>query len=250
MDKAMMSRRGFVAVAGISALAVTMGISPTKAHAVSGSSIRFGAAGKSCNSYAACAGRSGGGGFGTVNVSASSTLSPGDAGATVYLTKDGDTAGVSTYYNTAYTTSFMAQVANSASGLYYSSGYALGLVTSTGGYNVYSVPPTSTYYYRSTNPLFAVSEYETNEDGLEYGSILSADSVGHAPALVSAIATNGEQGYVYEADMQAMMPKNSEEALGLMEDQGYKYIAVYALDGHTVIGEFGMYFGEGLASVG
>ncbi len=77
-----------------------------------------------------------------------------------------------------------------------------------------------------------------NEKGLTYGLHL------YNPDLVMAYAENGEIGYVYQSDLDAIPGsdvKNPSEAMEYMkwkEENDYQHIIkVYKADGETVIGE-------------
>ncbi|NBH63026.1 hypothetical protein D1155_15405 [Anaerotruncus sp. 80] len=76
---------------------------------------------------------------------------------------------------------------------------------------------------------------KTNEAGDTYGSIVTQTEV---PDLIAAVATNGQNGFVKEADFFGELPKNPEEAIQLQKEQKDRIIPVYKNDGITVIGEF------------
>lgn len=73
----------------------------------------------------------------------------------------------------------------------------------------------------------SVSEYSVNSSNQTYGSMVSANSVGYEPDLVSAVAANGKSGYVVNG--QWADTSFSEEITS---------IPVYAEDGETQIGVF------------
>lgn len=73
----------------------------------------------------------------------------------------------------------------------------------------------------------SVSEYSVNSNNQTYGSMVSANSVGYEPDLVSAVAANGKSGYV--VNEQWADASFSEEITS---------IPVYAEDGETQIGVF------------
>ncbi|MGG3885307.1 hypothetical protein [Brevibacillus panacihumi] len=86
--------------------------------------------------------------------------------------------------------------------------------------------------------LMAKTEYEVNDNGETYGSALSAYTIGAEPDLISAVGTNGVEGYVRADDLT---PKVSsiEEALEQNAENGdVRTIPLYAEDGETVLGEF------------
>ncbi|MHA3725322.1 hypothetical protein ACXR2T_15775 [Leucobacter sp. HY1910] len=83
------------------------------------------------------------------------------------------------------------------------------------------------------------SEYKTNSNGLTLGTVLDAEELGVYPDLVFATATNGEEGYVFNAELEGETPKSPEEAATWNETHNVdRVINVYASDGETVIGEF------------
>lgn len=102
----------------------------------------------------------------------------------------------------------------------------------------------------------APSPYSINENGQTYGGIyLDSTDPPEKPDLIAAIGLDGTKGYVYPADLRGDQPSTPEEALQYMEDleQAYakakatgeqysRYIPLYASDGITVIGEFGISF--------
>lgn len=105
---------------------------------------------------------------------------------------------------------------------------------------------------------YAVTEgttYQMNENGVTYGHINPKISPINqdVPQLIAAIGLDGEEGYVYEKDLNGEQPQTPEEAVEYMENlekqisrakvegQEYLYyIPLYAEDGVTVIGEFGI----------
>lgn len=95
--------------------------------------------------------------------------------------------------------------------------------------------------------------YPINENGLTYGSLSNADFYGVEPDLIAAIGIDGTEGYVYKTDLAAGQPKNPEEAVEYMKlmktryeemnmtgEKYEKIIPLYAIDGISIIGEFGI----------
>lgn len=77
----------------------------------------------------------------------------------------------------------------------------------------------------------AMSTVNTSEEG--------GESV--EPALIPAVGTDGQQGWVYSRDLDGPTPSSPEEALRWQAErieQGGRYISLYAEDGVTVIGTF------------
>lgn len=86
-------------------------------------------------------------------------------------------------------------------------------------------------------------KYPVNAKGLTYGSIASAPSESAAPDLVLVVATNGKNGYVFEAALAAAEGSGfttPEQALAWQATTGSKSqsIPVFQSDGTTVVGEF------------
>ncbi|KMZ43134.1 MULTISPECIES: hypothetical protein [Bacillales] len=86
--------------------------------------------------------------------------------------------------------------------------------------------------------LLSRDEYDVNDNGETYGSGLSEESVGEFPDLISAVGTNGEEGYVRAEDLTPKV-KTIQEALEQNHDKGnVQIIPLYDVDGETQIGEF------------
>lgn len=93
--------------------------------------------------------------------------------------------------------------------------------------------------YKSPYLVFQ-PKYKLNQSGESYGSGLSEFTVGEEPDLISAIGTNGKDGYVRANDLS---PKIStiEEALNQANRNGeVRTIPLYDVDGKTVIGQFNL----------
>jgi hypothetical protein len=80
----------------------------------------------------------------------------------------------------------------------------------------------------------AASNYQVNEAGQTYGSVLDIPKDGERPDLLAAEATNGESGYVYYSDLDDpdSAPANPEEATQMMEERGLS-------DGQIFVAAFG-----------
>ena len=101
-------------------------------------------------------------------------------------------------------------------------------------------------------------DFPVNDAGQTYGSGLHPDfELIVKPDLILAIGVDGTEGYVLRTDLEGtgplQRPQNAEEALvyneQLMElareaqargDKYVYYIPLYASDGCTIIGEFGI----------
>ncbi|WP_157873668.1 hypothetical protein [Kineococcus radiotolerans] len=91
---------------------------------------------------------------------------------------------------------------------------------------------TSTYSTRTS------TDWAANANGDTYG-VVKDD--GSTPDLVAVWATNGQQGYAYNRDLNPQpMPTSPEQALAWQEAHPLapRTIPVYTSDGVTVIGEF------------
>lgn len=100
---------------------------------------------------------------------------------------------------------------------------------------------------------YATPSYPVNEFGQTYGSDSYADYLGMSPELVPCEGSDGTVGYCYLTDLHGEPAKNPEEAMAYMQrleerreemsKTGEIYVRViplYAIDGRTVIGEFGI----------
>lgn len=109
------------------------------------------------------------------------------------------------------------------------------------GYNTYTAKksPNGTVSRARSSEVSATDDftYSVNEFNETYGSGLMADIAGEEPDLISAIGTNGEQGYVRSEDL---MPEchSIEDAMEASElAYSNQYIPLYNLN-DEVIGEF------------
>jgi len=93
-----------------------------------------------------------------------------------------------------------------------------------------------------------VPTYEVNQDGLTFGSAAKAISPETEPDLISVVASNGREGYVLKAELDAAngqtawtAAKTDEERVKSVDERaklGIVQIAVYESDGRTLIGTF------------
>lgn len=81
------------------------------------------------------------------------------------------------------------------------------------------------------------SPFPKNESGQTYGSELDALTPADRPDLISATASNGEEGYVFKDDLYPPITGGIDEALALNSAKA-RTISVYKNDGKTVIGSF------------
>lgn len=84
-----------------------------------------------------------------------------------------------------------------------------------------------------------VTDWGVNAKGETYG----VENVHGSPDLIAVVATNGKQGYVYAADLNAAggpMPTSPEDALVQQQERlGQEFsVPVYESDGETLVGEF------------
>lgn len=119
---------------------------------------------------------------------------------------------------------------NSTRGNYKAGGTSYIYNPSTGSYSAHTL-------INSPAQTFSDSEVEIirNENGEIYGSEYELLLYGIQPDLVSAIGVDGTEGYVKEADINAV-PQTLEEALEYTPT-AYE-VPLYEEDGETVIGTF------------
>ena len=85
----------------------------------------------------------------------------------------------------------------------------------------------------------ATPAWPTNASGQTYGSLLRSTSSATDPVLAQVIATNGQTGYVYSAQLNPAGPATPTAALAQQAASATaQYIPVYAENGTTVIGQF------------
>lgn len=112
-------------------------------------------------------------------------------------------------------------------GKYYAGGRAYVSGTHI-NYDICAYSPTTTCdLFEEGDALMSVSEYSVNSNNQTYGSMVSANSVGYEPDLVSAVAANGKSGYVV-----------NEQWADASFSGEITSIPVYAEDGETQIGVF------------
>ena len=81
-------------------------------------------------------------------------------------------------------------------------------------------------------------KYSVNRNGKTYGSILLKEATGYEPSLISAVGTEGQEGYVRREDLQGPEIRTPEEAVAYMQTRPESYtIPLYDLQ-ERVIGEF------------
>jgi len=90
--------------------------------------------------------------------------------------------------------------------------------------------------------------YPTNDAGLTYGSVATANDPADEPELILATATNGRKGYVKKADLADVTGENVAnpgEAVAFQERMDKAaangevfYIPVYDVNGKAVVGQF------------
>ena len=103
--------------------------------------------------------------------------------------------------------------------------------------NVATAPPTSPGSYSEEAELSGYP-FPRNDDGQTYGSMMGATHSKTTPDLISAYATNGEQGYVVRGDLRdPNAPRDPQEAIA-SNNRPARTIPVYAVDGKTKIGVF------------
>ncbi|MEF2560461.1 MAG: hypothetical protein U0M96_05175 [Eggerthellaceae bacterium] len=78
--------------------------------------------------------------------------------------------------------------------------------------------------------IITPEEYQINDHGETYGSLMFANEIGEEPDLIAVLATNNKEGYIYSEDFNNVALDD-----GLAEDST---IPVYDKNGLTLIGEF------------
>lgn len=105
---------------------------------------------------------------------------------------------------------------------------------------------------------YAIPAYLVNENGQTFGTMaFVGPNNPFPPDLIAAVGIDGTEGYVYQRDLDAEKPNNPDEAVEYMKryeermeemrrtgEMFFRIIPLYAADGVTVIGEFGVGGGE------
>ena len=183
--------------------------------------------------------------MGKVQINAGSSRPAGHLGASVYTLRNGSiVASYGPAYSGSSTNSFSAYAGTEKVGTssFRSYGNIYIYNSSTGKYQVYNVPSSPTITGIAPRSVFeneyvADAEYAINENGMEYGSILTAEYTGYNPELVSVVATNGIEGYAYGSEL-FIEPTTLEDAIAVSQETHTKIVPVYDPDGVTKIGEF------------
>lgn len=230
-------------VAALLSLALVAAL-PLTANATTGPSSGATVNGIYYSGFATC-NNSGNNVKGAVTVSASKSVPAGYMGAYLRVFRGGAQISYKgTNYSTVATSSFaVSTYVNGSSGTYYANGSLSAYDSSTGHYKVVTVLNTPNLQ-RALEPAFSATEYPLNQKGLEYGSALSAESIGHEPDLVYTVATNGKYGYVYRSDMELPEPSSPTEAIDIAQNPYVKKIPVYCVDGATLVGTFEISVGD------
>lgn len=176
---------------------------------------------------------------GSVTVSSTSAVNAGYLGGKVQLYRDKSmVASTGPKYSTVKTSGFQvnARLTSSKKGKYHAKGTMH--VYRNGGYDKIAVP--STAYAIKKSPAIDAQHvaYDLNSQGQECGSLLDEEAIGHAPDLIEATATNGQEGYILAEDLEVEEPETLDEAIELTQNSYTKSINVYDKDMTTVLGEF------------
>jgi len=94
--------------------------------------------------------------------------------------------------------------------------------------------PNDRWYLAAQYTDDTATPWGVNSDGQTYGVPNSQGT----PDLIAAVATNGQQGYVYATQLQAAQPQPTSPQQAATMHPTPVAIPVYKSDGHTVIGEF------------
>jgi len=94
--------------------------------------------------------------------------------------------------------------------------------------------PNDRWYLAAEYADDTATAWGVNSDGQTYGVPNSRGT----PDLIAAVATNGQQGYIYATQLQAAQPQPTSPQQAAAMHPTPVAIPVYKSDGHTVIGEF------------
>lgn len=86
--------------------------------------------------------------------------------------------------------------------------------------------------------LMMQTKYAVNSRGETYGSALSEYTIGVEPDLISAIGTNGVQGYVRAEDLTPPVSSIAEAVAQNGKNGDIRMIPLYDAEGTKVLGEF------------
>lgn len=128
---------------------------------------------------------------------------------------------------------------------YFAAGYVYGY--HLGGYKSSYLPQTPYSQMALSTDELAVDTYPINDNGMTYGSGLSAEFVGTPPDLIASIGINGVEGYTKQSDLDALMPSGPEEAVQAYSAERVVAIPVYAVDGDNIVDLFEITIGGGVA---
>lgn len=79
-----------------------------------------------------------------------------------------------------------------------------------------------------------VAEYEVNDRGETYGSLMYSDIIGYEPDLITAVGDNGLSGYVRSNELNIKV-KNPKEAMEYMKNLAdSRTIPLYDIDGNII----------------
>ena len=106
----------------------------------------------------------------------------------------------------------------------------------------------------SVRSEYAIPPYPVNKNGQTFGNMAFVGPYNPVrPDLIACIGIDGTEGYCYQTDLNGVQPNNPDEAMEYMNrlvqryeemrrngDMYVRVIPLYAEDGVTVIGEFGI----------
>lgn len=147
-------------------------------------------------------------------------------------------------FDTQYFTTW-AQFKSLSYPSYFAAGYVYGY--HLGGYKSSYLPQTPYSQMTLSTEELVVDAYSINDNGMTYGSGLSAEFVGTPPDLIASIGINGVEGYTKQSDLDALMPSGPEEAVQAYSSEHVVTIPVYAVDGDTIVDLFEITIGGGVA---
>ena len=124
-------------------------------------------------------------------------------------------------------------------GTYYSKGQVK--LYNGNGYTTYTCNSSPNMTYSSIGNL----EYEENVNGLTFGSDYYAQTSAECPDLVRVIGVNGNEGYVYNYELESNVNTPAQAIEYAESCPLVKTINVYAENGQTVIDTFELSYEKG-----
>ena len=147
------------------------------------------------------------------------------------------------YNNVSSSGLYVYSPATNISGTYYAQSYAAfytgdGYVGTSGNKSPNLILETNFEETSLPSNLKFQKAYSVNSNGETYGSALLESTIGVEPDLISAVGTNGVNGYIKADDLTPDV-SNPQEAINSNLNNGESVlIPLYDVDGSTIISEF------------